>query len=198
MVDDVDPISDDAGTHDAPPVKGEDTRTVPFSALSAERRRVTEARRAAEAEAARAKALEEAHAKLTADAEMWRKSHEAWTAHQAAEAERATKALADRLAKLADDVREDIEAEIKSGMQPAQVLRWIERAEKMAASKAADTSAETKPTQPIGGRSAAGAPSADELSPEIAEWVRTVRPDLASVSAGVVRKMFERIGPKKK
>ena len=83
-------------------------------------------------------------------------------------------------------------------MQPAQILRWIVRAEKMAGTKPAAAAAETKPTQPIGGRSAAGAPSADELSPEIAEWVRTVRPDLASVSAGVARKMFERIGLKKK
>lgn len=197
MVETTDPLSDVIDTHDAPPVKGEDTRTVPFSALSAERRRATEARRAAEAEAARAKALEEAHAKLAADAEAWRKGHEAWIAHQAAESERATKALADRLAGLPDDLRADIEAEIEGGMQPAQVLRWIERAEKMAGSTA-QQAADTKPTQPVGGRSASGAPSADELSPEVAEWVRTIRPDLASVSAAVVKKMFDKIGPKKK
>lgn len=198
MVETADPLSDVIDAHDAPPVKGEDTRTVPLSALSAERRRATEARRAAEAEAARAKALEEAHAKLAADAEEWRKSHEAWTAHRAAESERATKALAERLAKLPDDVREDIEAEIEGGMQPAQVLRWIERSEKMAGTTAQADAAQAKPTQPVGGRSASGAPSADELSPEVAEWVRTVRPDLASVSAAVVRKMFDKIGPKKK
>lgn len=196
MPEGADPLIDVNEPTDPPPtIKGEDTRTVPFSALSAERRRVTEARKAAETAEARAKALEEAHAKLSADAETWRKSHEAWEAHRTAEGERATKALADRLANLPEDLRADIEAEIEDGMAPAQVLRWIERAEKMAG-QAAPT-APDKQQQPVGGRSASGSPSPDELPPEVVEWVRTRRPDLAGVSPATVKKMFEKFGPKK-
>lgn len=191
MVETTDPLSDVTDTHETTPVKGEDTRTVPLSALSAERRKATEARKAAEAAEARAKALEEAHAKLIADAEAWKKGHEAWTSHQTAESERATKALADRLANLPDDVREEIEAEIEDGMGAAKVLRWIERAEKLAGIKPADETRQEKPKQPVGGRGAAASPSPDELPPAVKEWVETRRPDLAGRAPAVIRKMYD-------
>jgi hypothetical protein len=190
-----DPLIGIDDTHNAPPVKGEDTRTVPFSALSGERRRASEAKRAADAAEARAKAAEERAAALASEIETYKGSHEKWTAYQTAEAERSTKALAERLAALPEDVRADIEADIESGTPAAQVLRWIERAEKMAGTKPV---AQAQTGYPSGGRGPSGAPAQDELTPEEAAWVESSRPDLRGVAPAVVKKNFLKLGPKKK
>lgn len=193
MPDESDPLIGIDDTHTAPPIKGEDTRTVPFSALSSERRRASEAKRIADAAEARAKAAEEKAAALESQAAEWRKSHDAWTAHRTAESERSTKALAERLAALPEDVRADIEADIESGTPAAQVLRWIELAERMAGAKPAAQAETTKPASyPSGGRGPGSVPASDELSPEIKRWVESKRPDLAGVSPATVRKMYDK------
>jgi hypothetical protein len=176
-------------TDPPPDVKGEDTRTVPLSVLQVERRKAATA----------AKALAEAQAKAAAlekERDEYRSGHEAWSKHSAAEKARTAEALSKRIASLPDDMRAEIESDIADGMSEAQILRGLDRAERL--SKLTAPAVEEKPTHPIGGRSAGGAPAADELTPEIKAWVETQRPDLRGVSPDVVRKMHQKLVPKKK
>lgn len=184
-----DPLIDAPDTHEDPPVQGKDTRVVPFRELERERRIRRDAAKAAADAKTEAEALRARLAETEKERDGYKSSHDAWTKAQEEAKTKATETIATRLAALPDDIRSDLETEI-DGMEPAAALRWLDRLDKVRG--AAPATEPAKPQHPTGGRSASGAPAADELSPEIKKWVETRRPDLAGVNPATVRKMYEK------
>lgn len=186
-MDDTTLIDDTAPT---PEVKGSDTRTVELRELIKERQATARKAKEAEAAKAEAEALRTKLAEAERDRDTYKDGHAAWTKHTTESAAKEADALKTRIAALPEADRKEIEGEIKDGLSPAQALRWLDRLDKAkGATQAADPA---KPEHPTGGRTAAGTPAPDELTPEQKRWV-AAKGLPASLSKATVETMMKNL-----